>query len=192
MKAEYGITLIGVDDWVITVSAEGQYKPVQIVANHIPQTPIVIQKVDSTTGKAIPLSCSFQLFNADGELVTYNDRYADEVVDTWTTLSSGKCTLPMKLDEGTYRLHEVESPKGYVLGGEDIEFTVDEYRTWDDPITVTYADAPIRAAGGYLPLIFGAVFTWAAAKALLMERRREQDRNKTVSVDFTRKVRSAA
>ena len=57
---------------------------------------------------------------------------------------------------------------------------------------MTAADAPIREAGGYLPLIFGAVFTWAAAKALLMERRREQDRNKTVSVDFTRKVRSAA
>ena len=57
---------------------------------------------------------------------------------------------------------------------------------------MTAADAPIREAGGYLPLIFGAVFTWAAAKALLMERRREQVRNKTVSVDFTRKVRSAA
>ena len=57
---------------------------------------------------------------------------------------------------------------------------------------MTAADAPIREAGGYLPLIFGAVFTWAADKALLMERRREQDRNKTVSVDFTRKVRSAA
>ena len=57
---------------------------------------------------------------------------------------------------------------------------------------MTAADAPIREAGGYLPLIFGAVFTWATAKALLMERRREQDRNKTVSVDFTRKVRSAA
>ena len=57
---------------------------------------------------------------------------------------------------------------------------------------MTAADAPIREAGGYLPLIFGAVFTWSTAKALLMERRREQDRNKTVSVDFTRKVRSAA
>ena len=57
---------------------------------------------------------------------------------------------------------------------------------------MTAADAPIRAAGGYLPLIFGAVFTWAAAKALLMERRREQDRNKTLRVDFSRKAHSAA
>ena len=57
---------------------------------------------------------------------------------------------------------------------------------------MTAADAPIRAAGGYLPLIFGAVFTWAAAKVLLMERRREQDRNKTLRVDFSRKAHSAA
>lgn len=57
---------------------------------------------------------------------------------------------------------------------------------------MTAADAPIREAGGYLPLIFGAVFTWASAKALLLERRREQDRNKKIPVDFSRKAHSAA
>ncbi len=145
VKAEYGITLIGVDDWKITISAETQYDLVQIVANHIPQTPLRIEKVDSITGKAIPLACSFQLFDEAGNLVTYTDHYADKVIDTWTTLSSGTCTLPMKLDEGTYRLHEIQAPEGYVLGTTDIEFTVDEYRTWDNPITLTYADAPIRA-----------------------------------------------
>ena len=38
---------------------------------------------------------------------------------------------------------------------------------------MTAADAPIRAAGGYLPLLFGAVFTWSTAKASLLERERE-------------------
>lgn len=146
VKADYGVTLIAVDDWKITVSAETQYDPVQIVANHIPQTPIVIEKIDSTTDKTIPLACSFQLLDEDGHLVTYTDHYADEVVDTWTTLASGKCMLPMKLDEGTYTLHEVNAPEGYVLGGQDVTFTVDEYRSWDNPITVTYSDAPIRGA----------------------------------------------
>ena len=42
---------------------------------------------------------------------------------------------------------------------------------------VTAADAPIREAGGYLPLLFGAVFTWSTAKANLMERDREIRRN---------------
>lgn len=146
VKAEHGITLIGVDDWKITVSAEGQYDPIQVVANHIPQTPLTIQKVDSTTGKSIPLACSFQIFDADGKLVTYTDHMNEVVMDTWTTIgSTGHVTLPMKLDEGTYTIHEVAAPEGYVLGDKDITFTVDEYRTWDNPITITYADAPIRA-----------------------------------------------
>ena len=42
---------------------------------------------------------------------------------------------------------------------------------------MTAADAPIREAGGYLPLLFGAVFTWSTAKANLMERDREVRRN---------------
>lgn len=144
VKAEHGITLIGVDDWQITTSFETQYDPVQIVANHIPQTPITIQKIDSTTAKAIPLRCSFQLYDTDGKLVTYTDHTADEVIDTWTALKSGKVMLPMKLDEGTYTLVEVAAPEGYVLGADAVTFTVNEYHTWDDPIVVTYEDAPIR------------------------------------------------
>ena len=35
------------------------------------------------------------------------------------------------------------------------------------------ADAPIREAGTYLPLIFGAVFTWSTTRALLIERDHE-------------------
>lgn len=111
VKAEHGITLIGVDDWKITVSAEGQYDPIQVVANHIPQTPLTIQKVDSTTGKSIPLACSFQIFDDDDKLVTYTDHMNEVVVDTWATIgSTGHVTLPMKLDEGTYTIHEVQAP----------------------------------------------------------------------------------
>ena len=35
---------------------------------------------------------------------------------------------------------------------------------------LTAADAPVRAAGGYVTLIFGAIATWATAKALLGQR----------------------
>ena len=48
---------------------------------------------------------------------------------------------------------------------------------------MTAADAPIREAGGYLPLIFGAVFSWRTAKANLMEREREVRNN--ARVNFT-------
>ena len=42
---------------------------------------------------------------------------------------------------------------------------------------MTAADAPIREAGGYLPLLLGAVFTWSTAKANLMERAHEERGN---------------
>lgn len=45
---------------------------------------------------------------------------------------------------------------------------------------MTAADAPIREAGGYLPLLLGAVFTWSTAKANLMEREREERANARV------------
>ena len=41
---------------------------------------------------------------------------------------------------------------------------------------LTAADAPVREAGGYVTLIFGAIATWATAKALLAERDNEERR----------------
>lgn len=43
-------------------------------------------------------------------------------------------------------------------------------------LTAADADAPVRAAGGYVTLIFGAIATWATAKALLAERDNEERR----------------
>ena len=51
---------------------------------------------------------------------------------------------------------------------------------------MTAADAPIREAGGYLPLIFGAVFSWSTAKANLMEREREVRNNARVNFTLSR------
>lgn len=47
---------------------------------------------------------------------------------------------------------------------------------------MTAADAPVREAGGYLPLLLGAVFTWSTAKANLMEREREERANGRVFI----------
>ena len=40
------------------------------------------------------------------------------------------------------------------------------------------ADAPIREAGCYLPLLFGAIGTWAAGKAGLVQLAREERANR--------------
>lgn len=143
-KARYGYDLIAVPDWKATISEEGQYDNPVLVNNHIPQTPLRIVKVDSETGRQIPLQCSFKLFDSAGEPVTWTSRYPDtQVLDTWTTNASGEVTLPMLLEQGEYTITEVQAPEGYVRSLEGKPFTVGAvYNGWDDPITVEFANAP--------------------------------------------------
>lgn len=143
-KAAWGQDLVAVDDWKITITDEGQYDAPALVTNKIPQTPLKIQKVDAETGKQIPLSCSFQLKDKNGELVTYTSRYPEiNVMDTWTTNMRGEVTLPMLLEQGAYTITEVQAPHGYVLALEGLTFEVGAvYNNWDNPIVVNFADMP--------------------------------------------------
>lgn len=146
-KAKWGKDLIAVPDWKTIISEEGQYDPPQLVNNHIPQTPLKIEKVDAETGKRIPLPCSFQLLDANGDLVTYTSHYPDtQVLDTWTANERGELTLPMLLEQGDYTLVEVEAPFGYVKELEGKVFTVGaDYKGWDDPLVVEFSDMPQKA-----------------------------------------------
>lgn len=149
-KAEYGHDIIPVSDWKTTISAEGQYDPPALVNNHIPQTPLKVVKVDAETGLQIPLPCSFQLLDDDGELVTYESHYPDtHVMDTWTTNERGEATLPMLLEQGDYTLVEVQAPEGYVKALEGKAVAVGAvYNGWDDPIEVEFADMPQKGTIG--------------------------------------------
>ena len=142
----YGTTLMAADDWNLTIDSEEQYDPAILVANKIPQTALKIVKVDEESGLSIPLPCSFRLYDGRGELVTYTDHYPEtNVMDTWTASESGEVTLPMMLNDGSYTIEEVEAPEGYVLAEEKLTFTVDAaYRSWDDPIVVSFTDKPAR------------------------------------------------
>lgn len=146
-KAKWGKDLIAVPDWKTIISEEGQYDPPQLVNNHIPQTPLKIEKVDAETGKRIPLPCSFQLLDSNGDLVTYTSHYPDtQVLDTWTANERGELTLPMLLEQGDYTLVEVEAPYGYVKELEGKTFTVGaEYKGWDDPLVIEFSDMPQKA-----------------------------------------------
>ena len=146
-KAKWGKDLIAVPDWKTIISEEGQYDPPQLVNNHIPQTPLKIEKVDAETCKRIPLPCSFQLLDSNGDLVTYTSHYPDtQVLDTWTANERGELTLPMLLEQGDYTLVEVEAPFGYVKELEGKTFTVGaEYKGWDDPLVIEFSDMPQKA-----------------------------------------------
>ena len=146
-KAEWGKTLLPVEDWKVAISEEGQYDPPQLVSDRIPQTPLKVVKVDAETGKQVPLPVSFQLEDASGNLVTYTSHYpATETIDTWTANERGELTLPMLLEEGDYTLKEVQAPHGYVKELEGKTFHVGEdYNGWDDPLVVEFANMPQKA-----------------------------------------------
>lgn len=143
-KEKYGHEILPVPDWKVTISEEGQYDAPVLVNNHIPQTPLKVIKVDAETGKQIPIPCSFQLVDSDGNLVTYESHYPDtHVMNTWTTNERGEVTLPMLLEQGDYTLVEVQAPDGYVKELEGKTITIGAvYNDWGDPVTVEFADAP--------------------------------------------------
>lgn len=146
-KAKWGKELLPVEDWKTKISKEGQYEPPALVNDHIPQTPLKIVKTDAETGKQIPLPCSFQLEDADGNLVTWTSHYPEEeTLDTWTANERGELTMPMLLEEGDYRIVEVQAPYGYVKALEGKAFHVDaEYKGWDDPLMIEFENMPQKA-----------------------------------------------
>ena len=146
-KAKWGKALLPVGDWKTAIGEEGQYDPPQLVNDRIPQTPLKVVKVDSETGKQVPLPVSFKLMDGAGEVLAYTSRYpVEETIDTWTANERGELTLPMFLEEGTYTLCEVEAPYGYVKELEGNEFAVGpEYKGWDDPLVIEFANAPQKA-----------------------------------------------
>lgn len=146
-KAEWGKTLLPVEDWKTTIREEGEYEPPALVNDHIPQTPLKVVKVDAETGKQVPLPVSFQLEDASGNLVTYTSHYpATETIDTWIANERGELTLPMLLEEGDYTIKEVQAPYGYVKELEGKAFHVNtDYNGWDDPLVIEFSNMPQKA-----------------------------------------------
>lgn len=142
-----GHSLISANDFKATISSDGQDDPAVYVNNKQPESPLKIVKVDSETGKQIPLTCSFKLYDADGELVTYTSHYPEESVqDTWTSAADGTVVLPMKLAEGKYTIEEVTAPTGYALALDKTSFEVTSstYNDWTSPLSVQFKDTPIK------------------------------------------------
>ena len=145
-KEKYGLTLLEVPDWYINITHEGQYDPITVVKNRIPQTPIVVNKLDTETKQGISDPCCFEIYKKNGEvygLVTYKDRMLEQEISSWTTIN-GRLCLPMKLEEGEYKLVETKAPEGYTLNKEGVSFSVNEYHLWDDPINIYLEDTPIH------------------------------------------------
>ena len=119
------------------VTVSGIYRQDTLITS-----PIQVLKVDASTGKTIPAAgTEFQLLDADRNVVTMTSHYPEyQVYETFVTDGEGRFTFPEKLKYGTYYLREVKAPKGYLLNGEELAFTVEEDKDWGSPLTVRFAD----------------------------------------------------
>lgn len=139
-------------EWTITAEqitdgAELQY----IVDNHALSTHLQIVKRDAQTGGTVPLAgFTFQLLDSHHEPVSQTCWYpAHNVMNTFTTDTSGAVTLPESLHPGTYYVHEASAKEPY-LRGEDLEIAIPADRNLTPVAVVSFYD---DAATGSIEII---------------------------------------
>ncbi len=157
----------------VTVDEEGKTYS-YILRNDTVDAPLSVQKVDKETGKVIPIAgAQFQILDENKKPITMEVHYPTPMeIDTFETDANGSFTLPEKLEHGSYYLHETKAPEGYLLGVEDIPFVVDQEFDWENPLSITYPDAPAKGKIRVTktdketdkPIPSGAEFTVTAAE----------------------------
>lgn len=107
---------------------------------------VELVKVDAESGLPVMQEGAvFRVLDEHKSPIIWEQTYPEHV--TFTDLETGPngtVLLPEKLNAGDYWLHEVSAPEGYLLGSADVPFTVDATTDWDDPLTVSYPDAPAK------------------------------------------------
>jgi len=129
----------------VTISEEGQV--IQgIYKENIPYSSgIQLVKIDSETGKNIALAgTTFQILDKDKNIIEMTQIYPElKVLTEFKTNENGWCLLPEKLEYGTYYVSEINAPDGYLLG-EDLRFVVDKDYSWENPLVIKIANAPVK------------------------------------------------
>jgi uncharacterized surface anchored protein len=137
------------DPMIVVVAEDGKTYS-YLLQNGTIWTPLKIVKVDSETGKTVPYSASWQIISKEtGKPVSMTTHYpVTETFDVFVSDSEGRLTLPEKLPFGDYELREVLAPAdggtGYLLNPVNVAFSTADGYDWDNPLTVTFADAPAK------------------------------------------------
>ena len=154
-------------EWTITAEQTADCAELQyIVDNHALSTHLQIVKCDAQTGGTVPLAgFTFQLLDSHHEPVSQTCWYpAHNVMNTFTTDTTGTVTLPESLNPGTYYIRETSTKEPYLVG-EDLEITIpaDMNLTpiavasfYDDAATGSIEIVKNDAVGGHA--LAGAVF----------------------------------
>ena len=136
-------------DFYVTVDENSEKEQYYNILNNKLAAYLQVLKIDEDTGRRITIKdTKFKILNTDTN--QYISQYVGgKVIDSFTTDEDGKFITPLKLEAGNYKLIEVESPKGYLLNADGLDFTIGEdthyaYTTYGAIVTVEFCDKQIK------------------------------------------------
>ncbi len=136
-------------DFFITVDENSELEQYYNILNNKISAYVQVVKKDSETGKTIAIpNVKFKIQNVDTK--QYVSQYVGgKVYDNFMTDENGVFTTYLKLEAGNYKLVEIESPKGYLLSKDGVEFTIGEnteynYTTYGAIVVVEFNNTPIK------------------------------------------------
>ncbi len=143
-EEKYPVDVVPVSDFIVEGTEDGkEYKG--IYKNDVPvEEYLELRKTDAETGKPILTGAVFQILDDQKNVLSFKVSHPKhQVITDFTTDENGVVTLPERLPYGTYYLHEVKAPSGY-LRGEDLKFQVTVRNSWENTITITYENTPVK------------------------------------------------
>ncbi|MBE6156378.1 MAG: hypothetical protein E7161_01350 [Firmicutes bacterium] len=136
-------------DFYITVDENSEKEQYYNILNNKIAAYLKLIKIDSETGKIIELAnTSFKILNMDTN--QYVSQYVGgKTYDTFKTDETGTFISYLKLEAGNYKIIEIESPKGYLINDEGVEFSIGEdtkyyYSSYGSFVVVEYENEPIK------------------------------------------------
>ena len=138
-----------IEDFYVTVNENTEQMQYYNILNNKLAAYLKVLKVDAETGNQIAIANTvFRILNLDtNEYVVQH--VGGKNYDIFKTDEDGQFITPLKLEYGNYKLVEIESPKGYLLDGEGINFSIDENSNFADTeygymVIVVYNNRPIK------------------------------------------------
>ena len=136
-------------DFFITVDENSELEQYYNVLNNKISAYLKVIKKDSETGKTIAIAnTKFKILNTDTN--QYVSQYVGgKVYDNFLTDETGTFTTYLKLEAGNYKLVEIESPSGYLISKDGLNFTIGadteyNYTTYGAIVLVEFEDTPIK------------------------------------------------
>lgn len=111
-------------DFTVVIDQDSDTPQFYRILNNAPfKAYIQLIKQDEETNENVVFdSAEFQIHDSDGNVIS--QKVGDKQIDTFTTDETGTITTPLMLGGGTYFIHEVKTPNGYLTLDEPLEFVV--------------------------------------------------------------------